>query len=116
MSDILDKFQLKGRVAVVTGGAGLLGKQFCRTLAQAGADVVIADINDKAIEQVSDEINQTGKRAIGVKVDVTNPESTQEMVAKTVKAFGRLDILVCSAAMDPKFDSENQIRQSNNAF
>ena len=45
MADIFDKFKLDGQTAVVTGGAGLLGKEFCRTLAQAGAAVVVADLN-----------------------------------------------------------------------
>ena len=45
MAHIFDKFNLTGQAAVVTGGAGLLGKQFCRTLAQAGAGVIVADLN-----------------------------------------------------------------------
>ena len=49
MSGILDKFDLAGRVAIVTGGAGLLGKEFCRTLAEAGSAVVVADLNEDAL-------------------------------------------------------------------
>ena len=116
MSDIFDKFKLDGRVAVVTGGVGLLGKEFCRTLAQAGADVVVADMNEKGASDLADEIQQTGKKAMGVQVDVTDTASVTEMAQKTVRTFGSLDILVCSAAMDPKFDSESQTKQNNNAF
>ncbi len=117
MTDIIfDKFKLDGQAAVVTGGAGLLGKEFCRTLAQAGAAVVVADLNQAATKQVADDLVQSGYKALACTVDVTNPESTRAMADAAVAAFGRLDILVCSAAMDPKFDPQNQSAQSRNAF
>lgn len=110
MSNILDKFNLKGQVAVVTGGAGLLGKQFCATLAQAGAAVVAADLSESTAEKVSQGITREGGQALGVGVDVTRPESVNEMVERTLKAFGRLDILVCSAALDPKVEPGTNVR------
>jgi 2-deoxy-D-gluconate 3-dehydrogenase len=114
--NIFDKFHLEGQTAVVTGGAGLLGKEFCRTLAQAGAAVVVADLNQAATQQVAGELVQSGYKALACTVDVTRPESTRAMADAAVAAFGRLDILVCSAAMDPKFDPQNQSAQSRNAF
>jgi NAD(P)-dependent dehydrogenase (short-subunit alcohol dehydrogenase family) len=116
MADIFDKFKLDGQTAVVTGGAGLLGKEFCRTLAQAGAAVAVADLNEAATQKVADDLLQSGYKAQACRVDVTNPESTRAMADAAVAAFGRLDILVCSAAMDPKFDPQNQSAQSRNAF
>ena len=113
MTNILDKFDLKGQTAVVTGGAGLLGKGFCRTLAEAGAKVVVADLDQAKAAEVADLLNQDGYEAIGVGVDVTDPESTQAMAASAVNQFGRLDILVCSAALDPKFDPENVGKHGN---
>lgn len=107
MSHIMEKFNLEGQAAVVTGGAGLLGKQFCRTLAEAGAGVLVADVNENVARLVAKEISAAGYRAVGFGVDVTNPVSTQAMADAAVKSFGRLDILVCSAAMDPKFDQEH---------
>jgi 2-deoxy-D-gluconate 3-dehydrogenase len=116
MSQIMDKFKMDGQSAVVTGGAGLLGKEFCRSLAQAGAGVVVADVfGDKAC-QFAETLCAEGLRAVGVEVDVTQPGSVQGMVDTCVKAFGRLDVLVCSAAMDPKFDADNAARQGANAF
>jgi NAD(P)-dependent dehydrogenase (short-subunit alcohol dehydrogenase family) len=116
MSQIMDKFKMDGQAAVVTGGAGLLGKEFCRSLAQAGAGVVVADVfGDKAC-QFAETLCAEGLRAVGVEVDVTQPGSVQAMVDTCVKAFGRLDVLVCSAAMDPKFDADNAARQGANAF
>lgn len=116
MSDIFEKFKMNGQVALVTGAAGLLGRQFSRTLAQAGAAVVAADLNGPAVEQVAAELRAEGLQAVSAQVDVTDPRSTAAMVETALKAFGRLDVLVCSAAMDPKFDSANQSRQSANAF
>ncbi len=116
MSNIMDKFRMDGQVAVVTGGAGLLGRQFCRTLAQAGAGVVVADLNRMAAITEAETLEKDGYTAMGVGVDVTDPVSTEEMVAAALNRFGRLDVLVCSAAMDPKFDSQHQAEQASNAF
>ena len=101
---IQDKFKLNGRVAVVTGGAGLLGVEFCKTLAEAGGAVVVADLNQDAADKVATELADAGYAAAGFGLDVTRVESTRELVAVTLSKFGRLDILVNSAALDPKFD------------
>lgn len=113
MSNVFDKFNLKDRTAVVTGGAGLLGKEFCRTLAQAGALVVVADMNEAAAQQVADTLNREGMRACAVGVDVTNPESVRNMVSAALDASGRLDVLVNSAAKDPKFDKSHEGQHGN---
>ncbi len=103
---ILDRFRLDGRVAVVTGGAGLLGAEFCRTLAEAGASVVVADINQDAAEAVARQIGRDGTSAFSFPLDVTRIESSRDLVAETLSRYGRLDILVNSAALDPKFDPQ----------
>ncbi len=113
MGNILDKFRLDGQAAIVTGGVGLLGREFCKTLAQAGACVAVADLNETAACEVADELAGAGLKAMGVGVDVTRPESVQTMVDRTVKEFGRLDVLVCSAALDPKFDSAHTGQHQN---
>jgi NAD(P)-dependent dehydrogenase (short-subunit alcohol dehydrogenase family) len=112
----MDKFNLAGQAAVVTGGAGLLGKEFSRTLAEAGANVVVADLNETEAHQVADGLAGEGYHAVGVGVDVTNPVSVQAMVDACTRTYGRLDILVCSAAMDPKFDAKHVSAQGANAF
>ncbi|GAP09519.1 dehydrogenase [Bellilinea caldifistulae] len=116
MSHILDKFRMDGQVAVVTGGAGLLGRQFCRTLAEAGAAVVVADLNRMSAITLAENLQKDGYPALGTGVDVTDPDSVEDMVAAAVNHFGRLDVLVCSAAMDPKFDAEHADQQQGNAF
>jgi 2-deoxy-D-gluconate 3-dehydrogenase len=107
MTSIMDQFKLDRRVAVLTGGAGLLGREFSRTLAEAGAQVVIADRDRPASEALADELNRRGLTALGVETDVTRPDSVNRMVKAALTAFGRVDILVNSAALDPKFDPDH---------
>ena len=103
---IQEKFDLTGRVAVVTGGVGLLGAEFCRTLAEAGAAVVVVDLNASASQATAVSLTNSGFKALAVPTDVTQPEAVNALVERTLAAFGRLDILVNSAALDPKFDPE----------
>ena len=102
---IQEKFDLKGRVAVVTGGAGLLGSQFCRTLAEAGGVVAVLDLDPGPCERVSSELNSSGLTALPVVCDLRRPESIRAAVATVVTKLGAIDILVNSAALDPKFDA-----------
>lgn len=106
MPRIQDKFDLTGRVAVVTGGAGLLGKEFCRTLAEAGAVVVVVELNAEKCTATAAELRAGDYKAIGVATDITNPDSVRAMVDTVMKNFERLDVLVNSAALDPKFDAD----------
>lgn len=115
MTTIFDKFRLEGRTAIVTGGAGLLGKEFSRTLAEAGAYVLVADLNETTASATAETITAAGYQARGVGVDVTDKASVQALVEAALSATGRVDVLVNSAAMDPKFDSSQQ-GQHNNSF
>jgi 2-deoxy-D-gluconate 3-dehydrogenase len=101
---IQDKFDLNGRVAIVTGGVGLLCTEFCRTLAEAGAAVAVVDLNASAAQGTADTLTKSGFKALAVTANITQPESVNAMVEKVVSEYGRLDILVNSAALDPKFD------------
>jgi 2-deoxy-D-gluconate 3-dehydrogenase len=103
---IQERFDLSGRVAVVTGGVGLLGAEFCRTLAEAGAAVVVVDLNASASQAVADSLTKSGFKTLAVPTDITHPEAVKALVEKTLSTFGRLDILVNSAALDPKFDPD----------
>lgn len=108
MSNPTQLFDLSGRAAVVTGGAGLLGAEFCRTLAEAGASVMVADLNGEAAHSLAASLREAGLSACGAAVDVTSRASVQELVQETLKRFGGVDILVNSAALDPKFDPHNR--------
>jgi NAD(P)-dependent dehydrogenase (short-subunit alcohol dehydrogenase family) len=103
---IQEKFDLKDRVAIVTGGAGLLGAEFCKTLAEAGASVAVVDLNIEAAQKIADSLVESGYPVKGFGTDITRPDSVKQLVASVLSGFGRLDILVNSAALDPKFDPD----------
>jgi len=94
-----DKFSLKGKNAIVTGGAGILGKNFCYGLAEAGAQVAVVDINLDGAQKVVDEIHNTyvGK-AKAFYCDLTSEQSVKEMVEAVVTTFSSIDILHNNAA------------------
>jgi sorbitol-6-phosphate 2-dehydrogenase len=95
----MDK-NLHDRIALVTGGAQGLGEAICLRLAREGAHVVVADLNLERAEQVAAEIvAQTGRRALAVRVDVTDEAQVEGMVRRTVDEFGRLDVLVSNAGI-----------------
>ena len=103
---IQQKFDLTGRVAVVTGGVGLLGAEFCRTMAEAGASVVVVDLNASASQAVAESLTKSGYKTLAIPTNITQPDEVNALVEKTLSEFGRLDILVNSAALDPKFDPD----------
>src|SRR3972149_1514842 len=108
MTDSAKMFDLRGRVAILTGGAGLLGREYAAALADAGAHVIIADINLHAARNLALAITErVGIEARGVETDVSSKPSVQAMVEQTLARFGRIDILVNNAALDPKFDPEH---------
>ena len=102
---IFEKFSLKDRVAVITGGVGLLGAEFCKTLAEAGASIAVVDLNASAAQGIADTLTKSGYKAVTIQTDITKPDSVNAMVEKVIAMYGRLDVLVNSAALDPKFDA-----------
>ena len=97
---ILDKFSLEGQVAVVTGGGQGLGKVFCHAFAEAGADIVVAEINQETGGQTTAEIDaMAGREAIYVETDVTSRASVAAMVATGIERFGRIDVLMNNAGI-----------------
>lgn len=98
--NILEQFRLDGKVAIVTGGAMGLGQAMATALAQAGADIVIADIQEDVAKATATTIRETeGVQATSLKVDVTNPDDVQKMVDDVVDEFGKIDILINNAGM-----------------
>ena len=103
---IQEKFDLTGRVGIVTGGGGLLGFEFCKTLAEAGASVVVADLSMEYAQRAASKLAEFGNKVIPFQIDITSVESVQKLMSETLAHFGRIDILVNSAALDPKFDPD----------
>jgi len=93
--------ELSGRVALITGGASGIGRATARRLAEAGAHVVVADLNGAGAESVADEIRSAygQHRALAVEADVTSEDSVAEMTRSVVLGYGGLDVLVCSAGI-----------------
>jgi rhamnulose-1-phosphate aldolase/alcohol dehydrogenase len=93
--------ELAGRVALITGGASGIGRATARLLAERGAHVAVADINQEGAREVADElVAQHGvRRAVALPVDVSDEAAVQEMAARVVLEYGGLDILVASAGL-----------------
>jgi len=89
--------KLKGKVAIITGGARGLGKAYALRLCREGAAVVIADVLDAF--PVQQEIERSGVSALALHTDVSDEESTKIMARKTIERFGRIDILINNAAV-----------------
>jgi 2-deoxy-D-gluconate 3-dehydrogenase len=114
--NVLDKFDMHGRTVLITGGAGLLGKQFSLSLAQAGANVMVSDLDGHAAREQAEYLKSEGFNADSVQLDVTDPDSVRSATKAANSRFGSLDVLVNCAAINPKFDRENIEYQNNNAF
>lgn len=103
MTSVKDAFDLTGRVAIITGGAGLLGVKHAEAIAEMGGIPVLLDLDGEKAEARATEIAATfGVRALGLTTDVTQPEATADALSKTLEAFERVDILINNAANNPK--------------
>jgi NAD(P)-dependent dehydrogenase (short-subunit alcohol dehydrogenase family) len=99
--NVMDRFRLDGRVALVTGGSRGLGRAMAEALASAGASVALSARDPAQAAKVAGEVAAaTGAKALGVGADVTRPEQVTAMVATTLDTFGRLDILVNNAGIN----------------
>jgi NAD(P)-dependent dehydrogenase (short-subunit alcohol dehydrogenase family) len=89
---------LKDRTAIITGGASGIGFTIAQTLAQAGANVVLASRKLERLQEAARQISDSGGRAISVQADVRQPETVQAAVDVAVETFGGLDIVIANAA------------------
>ena len=96
-------FDLKGKVALITGASKGIGEAMAHVFAQYGAKVVVNSRRQDAVDAVAAEIRAKGGEAIGVAGQVGNPEDLKQIFEKTITAYGRLDILVNNAATNPVY-------------
>ncbi len=106
-------FDLTGRVAVITGGTGLLGRQHAQAIAGAGGIPVLADIRIGGIDADSPDFKEKfGMDACVIEVDITDAASVKAMLASIVSLYGKVDILINNAANNPKMESRAEVEFS----
>ncbi|HMQ37404.1 MAG TPA: glucose 1-dehydrogenase [Micropruina sp.] len=110
-------YDFTGKVAFVTGGSAGMGAATVRAFAEAGAAVAIVDLNADAAERFAAELNAAGHRAIGIGCDVSNEQQVADAVARTVEAFGSLDMAFNNAGiMRPPVDSADETAEAFDAL
>ncbi len=118
---IIEKMRLDGKKAFVTGGARGIGKCLATALAEAGADVVIVDVDLAEAQKACDEISKANKtRMIALKADITSPKDMDVMIGSILNEFGQLDIAFCNAGItnecaveDDSYDGWRKIIEVN---
>lgn len=99
----LDKFRLDDKIAIITGGAGFLGRRHAKAICEAGGIAVLWDINEKIAAGAARQISRTrGFRCSGFAVDITDNRSVKDALAKVIRRFKRADILINNAAHNPE--------------
>jgi 3-oxoacyl-[acyl-carrier protein] reductase len=96
---VSSRFDLMGRVVIVTGGGKGIGKVYSQEFARAGAKVVAVDIDGSAAEEVAKGINAEGNHAIGLRTDVADAGSTKTMADRALEEFGAIDVLINNASL-----------------
>jgi NAD(P)-dependent dehydrogenase (short-subunit alcohol dehydrogenase family) len=113
MKKLESMFDLTGRVAVITGGTGLLGLQHAEAIASAGGIPVLADIRTDSVDPSSVVFKERfGPEACAVKTDITDPESVKALLAQVLERYGRVDILINNAANNPKMEQTADVEFS----
>jgi NAD(P)-dependent dehydrogenase (short-subunit alcohol dehydrogenase family) len=111
MSTVRERFDLTGRVAVITGGAGMLGRQHAAAIAEAGGSPVLVDLSQDAVRDAAGEIERTHSvRALGIRADITQQADVDALVTAVKASFGRIDILINNAALTVKGGGERAAR------
>jgi NAD(P)-dependent dehydrogenase (short-subunit alcohol dehydrogenase family) len=117
MESAMNLFDLTGRVAVITGGTGLLGQQHAEVIARAGGIPVLADIQVSGVDPHSLAWKRRfGEQACAIQTDITDPESVKKLLRTVLEKFGRVDILVNNAANNPKVENKAEVDFSRLEF
>src|SRR6266516_555763 len=101
----MNLFDLTGKVAIVTGSSRGSGRAIAEGFAEAGARVVISSRNEAPCEEVVEAIRAKGGEAIAVTARISDQAQLENLVVKTREEWGRVDILVCNAAINPHYGS-----------
>ncbi len=107
---MLEEFSLKGKVAIVTGAVGLIGKEHCIALSEAGANVIAVDLNGEKCAEVAKGLET---ESIGVGTDITDKASLENLKEKVLSKYGRIDVLVNNAAINEMFEDPNMAAEQS---
>lgn len=100
---VFDRFQLEGKVALITGASKGIGEGIAYALAEAGASVVVSSRKQEAVDEVAHALTQKGFRALAAAANAGNGEDLKKLAEAAVKAYGGIDIVVNNAAANPVF-------------
>ncbi|MBT8302259.1 MAG: glucose 1-dehydrogenase [Maribacter sp.] len=103
MESIQSKFDLRGKVAIITGSSKGIGKSIARGLAEQGAKVVISSRNQESVDAVATAFQSDGLEAIGIQCHIGDAGERKSLITKTIEKHGRIDILVNNAAINPYY-------------
>ncbi len=108
MKKVKGMFDLKNKVAIITGGGGLLGEKHAEALAEFGCRTILIDIDENKAKKAAERIQSNfAIESIAVKCDITNKEEIDKVRDMVLEKFGRIDILINNAAIDPKVEDKN---------
>jgi NAD(P)-dependent dehydrogenase (short-subunit alcohol dehydrogenase family) len=102
MASLPEIFSLDNKIALVTGALGLIGKHHCEALVEAGANVIVCDLDNAECIKFAKSLTQ---KSIGVGTDITKKKSVKELLDITLKEFGKIDILINNAAINDMFEN-----------
>src|SRR5438094_46483 len=104
---VQSSFDLTGRVAIITGGAGLLGVQHAQAISEMGGTPVLVDIDNDRLKREVEKFTSCGASASAVAADVTDAAAVTALLSEVLDRFGRVDVLINNAANDPKVQPSN---------
>ena len=104
---MIELFDLSGKTAILTGGAGGIGRALALGMAKCGADIVVADLQPDSFKETADDIKALGRQVTVLTVDVTEERSVSDMVEKAIEMFDHLDILVNAAGIAIRQPADN---------
>ncbi len=112
-SDVAGRFNLNGKTAIITGGAGLLGQKHAEALASSGTIPILIDKDKDRLSSVAESISEAYKvKTEGIHADITKKESWEEVVKRIQLDYGRIDILINNAANNPKVEKDSKVNFS----
>lgn len=109
----MEKFDLNGKVCVVTGGAGLLGQKHCEAILESNGTAVLLDVDEKALEKAVTGLKSRGK-VDSFKVDITKKEELEKVNEILLSRYGKIDVLINNAASNPKMANNEDLGRFEN--